>query len=287
APADLGENVRREIIQNLQEMGFQITSSHHEMAPAQHEIDFVGDRPDRAADQILTYKMAVKTVAKKHGLHATFMPKPVSGQYGSGMHIILKAFDSEGGDAFADPAARDGMSEQGRCFLAGILEHISGMSLVTNPLVNSYKRLVRGYDAPVDIGWSSRRSNRSALIHMGSRKGRMRLELRNPDCTCNPYLTLALCIAAGMDGIEKGLSLPEETELNLFKLSSRQLTEMNIDRLPRTMGEAIVAYEEDDFIRETLGREAWFSYLKAKRREWKEYRSMVSQWELDQYLSMY
>ena len=287
APADLGENVRREIIQNLQEMGFQITSSHHEMAPAQHEIDFVGDRPDRAADQILTYKMAVKTVAKKHGLHATFMPKPLSGQYGSGMHIILKACDGEGRDAFADPSAQGGVSETGRCFLAGILEHIRGMSLVTNPLVNSYKRLVRGYDAPVDIAWSSVRSNRSALIHMGSRKGRVCLELRNPDCTCNPYLTLALCIAAGMDGIERGLDLPEETEINLFRLSSRQLKEMNMDRLPRTMGEAIVAYEEDEFIRKTMGQEAWSSYLKAKRREWKEYRSMVSQWELDQYLSIY
>jgi glutamine synthetase len=161
------------------------------------------------------------------------------------------------------------------------------MALVTNPLVNSYKRLVRGYDAPVDISWSSGRSNRSALIHMGMRKGRMSLELRNPDGTCNPYLTLALIIAAGMDGIERGLDLPEETEINLFRLSSRQLREMHIDRLPRTMGEAIVAYEEDDFIRETLGRETWFSYLKAKRREWKEYRSMVSQWELDQYLSIY
>ena len=215
------------------------------------------------------------------------MPKPLSGQYGSGMHIILKACDDEGRDAFADPSLEGGVSETGRCFLAGILEHIRGMSLVTNPLVNSYKRLVRGYDAPVDIAWSSVRSNRSALIHMGSRKGRVCLELRNPDCTCNPYLTLALCIAAGMDGIERGLDLPEETEINLFRLSSRQLKEMNMDRLPRTMGEAIVAYEDDEFIRKTMGQEAWSSYLKAKRREWKEYRSMVSQWELDQYLSIY
>ena len=287
APADLGENVRRDIIQNLQEMGFQITSSHHEMAPAQHEIDFVGDRADRIADQIVTYKMAVKTIAKKHGLHATFMPKPRSGQYGSGMHLVLRAFDREGGDAFLDAQDPTGLSEQGKNFLAGTLAHIRGLSLVTNPLVNSYKRLVRGFDAPVDVCWSSRKSNRSALIHVCQKKDRVSLELRNPDCTCNPYLALALSIAAGLDGMERKLPLPAGTDRNLFQVSYEELRELKIERMPGTLGEAIAAYTEDPVIREILGGETRESYLKAKRKEWKEYRSFVSQWELDRYLSMY
>ena len=242
APADLGENVRRDIIQNLQEMGFQITSSHHEMAPAQHEIDFVGDRADRIADQIVTYKMAVKTVARKHGLHATFMPKPKSGQFGSGMHFVLRAFDAEGKDAFLDPSDPSGLSELGRAFLAGTLAHIRAISLVTNPLVNSYKRLVRGFDAPVDVCWSDRRSNRSALIYVSHKKDRVSLELRNPDCTCNPYLALALSIAAGLDGIDTGMELPAGTDRNLFQLSYEELRDLKIEGEWEGVGHCAIGY---------------------------------------------
>ena len=202
APIDLAENVRRDIVLNLEEMGFEIESSHHEIAPAQHEVDFQYEKGLKAADNILTFKMAVKSIAKQHGLHATFMPKPKAGVNGSGMHINMSLEDKLGKNLFADTDDKLGLSRLAYEFMAGILAHIKSMCLLTNPLVNSYKRLIPGYDAPVYIAWS-RATNRGQIVRIPSSRGAStRLELRSPDSAMNPYLALAACLAAGLDGIK-------------------------------------------------------------------------------------
>ncbi|WP_026497353.1 type I glutamate--ammonia ligase [Butyrivibrio sp. WCD3002] len=273
APADQGENVRRDIIMNLEELDFNITSSHHEISPAQHEIDFTEDNAEIMADKIMTFKMAVKTIAKRHGLYATFMPKPKEGINGSGMHINILCEDNVGKDLFADGSE---LSDTAKHFIAGILQHIKGMTLVTNPLVNSYKRLVPGYDAPVFISWSSSSSNRSALIRVHSAKSSgIRIELRNPDATSNPYLALALILAAGMEGIEKKLTPPDE-------LTAGQAA--GLTTLPETLGEAIEAYGNDSFVKDILGETVYTKFLDSKKKEWKNFRTCVTQWELKEYL---
>lgn len=232
--------------------------------------------------------MAVKTIARKHGLYATFLPKPAEGVSGSGMHINFLCRDRLGKNMFYDENDKRGLSETAYHFIAGILEHIRGITLVTNPLVNSYKRLVPGYGAPVDIAWSSKSSNRSALIRIPSRRGDMtRIELRNPDSTCNPYLAFALCVAAGLDGIERGLEPPEEVIDNLFKKSRKELESIKVGMLPQTLGEAIAWYEKDDFVREILGDQIFELFLDAKRKEWYEFRKCVSRWEIKEYLNKY
>lgn len=288
APADTGENVRRDIILNLEQMDFDVTASHHEGAPGQHEIDFHWENMDRAADMILTFRMAVKTIARKHGLYATFLPKPTEGVSGSGMHINFLCRDRLGKNMFYDKDDKRGLSETAYHFIAGILEHIQGITLVTNPLVNSYKRLVPGYGAPVDIAWSSKSSNRSALIRIPSRRGdSTRIELRNPDSTCNPYLAFALCVAAGLDGIERGLEPPEEVIDNLFKKTRKELESIKVGMLPQTLGEAITQYEKDDFVRGILGDQIFELFLDAKRKEWYDFRKCVSRWEINEYLNKY
>ena len=287
APADQGENVRRDIILNLEEMGFDISSSHHEIAPAQHEIDFKAEDAERTADMIMTFRMAVKTIAKKHGLYATFLPKPTEGISGSGMHINIQAEDKNGNNLFA---TGDGevISDTARSFIAGVLSHVKGMTLVTNPLVNSYKRLVPGYDAPVSISWSSSSANRSALIRIPSYRGNgTRIELRNPDATCNPYLAIALILAAGIEGIEKKMTPPEELGENLAHATFEQLRESGTEILPMTLGEAIHAYEQDDFVKEILGESIYNKFLDAKRAEWKDFRTCVTQWEIKRYLNLF
>ncbi len=287
APADQGENVRRDIILNLEEMGFDISSSHHEIAPAQHEIDFKAEDAERTADMIMTFRMAVKTIAKKHGLYATFLPKPTEGISGSGMHINIQAEDKDGNNLFA---TGDGevISDTARSFIAGVLSHVKGMTLVTNPLVNSYKRLVPGYDAPVSISWSSSSANRSALIRIPSYRGNgTRIELRNPDATCNPYLAIALILAAGIDGIEKNMTPPEELGENLAHATFEQMRESGTEILPMTLGEAIHAYEQDDFVKEILGESIYNKFLDAKRAEWKDFRTCVTQWEIKRYLNLF
>ena len=287
APADQGENVRRDIILNLEEMGFDISSSHHEIAPAQHEIDFKAEDAERTADMIMTFRMAVKTIAKKHGLYATFLPKPTEGISGSGMHINIQAEDKNGNNLFAKG---DGevISDTARSFIAGVLSHVKGMTLVTNPLVNSYKRLVPGYDAPVSISWSSSSANRSALIRIPSYRGNgTRIELRNPDATCNPYLAIALILAAGIEGIEKKMTPPEELGENLEHATFEQLRESGTEILPMTLGEAIHAYEQDDFVKEILGESIYNKFLDAKRAEWKDFRTCVTQWEIKRYLNLF
>lgn len=287
APIDLAENVRRDIVLNLEEMGFEIESSHHEIAPAQHEVDFQYEKGLKAADNILTFKMAVKSIAKQHGLHATFMPKPKAGVNGSGMHINMSLEDKLGKNLFADTDDKLGLSRLAYEFMAGILAHIKSMCLLTNPIVNSYKRLIPGYDAPVYIAWS-RATNRGQIVRIPSSRGAStRLELRSPDSAMNPYLALAACLAAGLDGIKNHIELPEPVVQNIYAMDEGTIKERGIDHLPETLGEAIDEFEEDVFLRNVLGDHIFYKYLEAKKEEWNVFRSQVTDWEIGEYLYKY
>ena len=287
APIDLAENVRRDIVLNLEEMGFEIESSHHEIAPAQHEVDFQYEKGLKAADNILTFKMAVKSIAKQHGLHATFMPKPKAGVNGSGMHINMSLEDKLGKNLFADTDDKLGLSRLAYEFMAGILAHIKSMCLLTNPIVNSYKRLIPGYDAPVYIAWS-RATNRGQIVRIPSSRGAStRLELRSPDSAMNPYLALAACLAAGLDGIKNHMELPEPVVQNIYAMDEETIKERGIDHLPETLGEAIDEFEEDVFLRNVLGDHIFYKYLEAKKEEWNIFRSQVTDWEIGEYLYKY
>lgn len=286
APNDFAENVRRDIVLNLEEMGFEIESSHHEIAAAQHEIDFASADALTAADQMMTFKLATKSIAKRHGLHATFMPKPKGNEYGSGMHLFMSLTDLDGGDAFADPADARGLSQTAYSFIAGILKHMPGMTAVLNPLVNSYKRFVPGYEAPVTVTWSTK--FRDSLIGIPNRMTKNTLiELRSPDGTANPYLSFAIVLAAGLSGIREGLSAPAPMDRNLARMDRVELAELNLQQLPMSLGEAIEAMNHDDFIQEILGKQIAKTYIKTKRREWDTYNAQVTQWELEQYLNKY
>ncbi len=283
-PIDLAENVRRDIVLNLEDMGFDIESSHHEIAPAQHEVDFQYETGLRAADNILTFKMAVKTIAKRHGLHATFMPKPKAGVNGSGMHINMSLEDLGGRNLFADDSDERGLSRLAYEFLAGILHHIKSMTILTNPLVNSYKRLIPGYDAPTYIAWSTA-SNRGQLIRIPSSRGAStRIELRSPDSAMNPYLALASCLAAGLDGIRRGLTPPEPVSRNVAGMTEEEIRSWGISQLPETLGEAIEEFEKDTFLQQVLGKHIYTKYLAAKKKEWDLFRSQVTDWEIGEYL---
>ena len=287
APIDLAENVRRDIVLNLEEMGFEIESSHHEIAPAQHEVDFQYEKGLKAADNILTFKMAVKSIAKQHGLHATFMPKPKAGVNGSGMHINMSLEDKLGKNLFADTDDKLGLSRLAYEFMAGILAHIKSMCLLTNPIVNSYKRLIPGYDAPVYIAWS-RATNRGQIVRIPSSRGAStRLELRSPDSAMNPYLALAACLAAGLDGIKNHIELPEPVVQNIYAMDEETIKERGIDHLPETLGEAIDEFEEDVFLRKVLGDHIFYKYLEAKKEEWNVFRSQVTDLEIGEYLYKY
>ena len=287
SPIDLAENVRRDIVLNLEEMGFQVEASHHEIAPAQHEIDFQYTDALRAADNIMTFKMAAKTIAKRHGLHATFMPKPREGMNGSGMHINMSLSDKEGRNLFADDQDALRLSRDAYYFMAGILKHMKTMTILTNPLVNSYKRLIPGFDAPIYIAWSPT-SNRSSLIRIPSPRGEStRIELRCPDSAMNPYLALAACLSAGLDGIEKKTGLPACVEGNMFTMEPEELRERNVERIPETLGDAIEAYSGDVFMKEVLGEHIYTKYLEAKEQEWRDFRAQVTDWEVSQYLYKY
>ena len=283
-PIDLAENVRRDIVLNLEDMGFEIEASHHEIAPAQHEIDFQYAECLVTADNIMTFKMAVKTIAKRHGLHATFMPKPKAGVNGSGMHVNMSLADEFGNNIFEDKEDALGLSKTAYQFLAGVLYHMKGMAILTNPLVNSYKRLMPGYDAPVYIAWSAN-SNRSPLIRIPcSRGASTRLELRSPDSAVNTYLALAACLAAGLDGIKKGMVPPASVNENIFDMTEEERRERGIEQLPETLGEAIDAFREDTFFQEVLGKHIYTKYLEAKEEEWRIFRSQVTDWEIGEYL---
>ena len=284
-PLDHGEGTRREICMALEQMGFEIEASHHEVAQGQHEIDFKYADALRTADNIMTFKLAVKTLAQKNGLHATFMPKPIFGINGSGMHTNMSLFQG-GKNAFYDPDDPKGLSKEAYSFIAGLLAHVKGMAAVTNPLVNSYKRLVPGYEAPCYLAWSA--SNRSALIRIPAARGQStRVELRSPDPACNPYLELALCLAAGLDGIEKGLTPPPEVTENIFDMNAAARKAHGIDSLPDSLEEAIHALVADPLVLDTLGEQVAANYLEGKRKEWEEYRTRVSSWEREKYIINY
>lgn len=286
-PLDLAENVRRDIVLNLEEMGFQIESSHHEIAPAQHEIDFQYAEGLIAADNIMTFKMAVKTIAKRHGLHATFMPKPKAGVNGSGMHINMSLADELGHNVFEDQGDELGLSRIAYQFMAGIMYHMKGITLLTNPLVNSYKRLMPGYDAPVYIAWSAA-ANRSQLIRIPSSRGAStRIELRCPDSAVNPYLALAACLAAGLDGIKKEMVPPAAVNDNITAMTKAQMKKLGICQLPKTLGDAIDQFESDPFAAEVMGEHIYTKYLEAKKEEWRQFRAQVTDWEIGEYLYKY
>lgn len=282
-PVDLGENARRNMCLNLEEIGYEVEASHHEVAPGQHEIDFKYADALTSADRIITFKLVVRSIAQTHGLHATFMPKPLMGVAGSGMHINMSLFQ-EGNNAFFDPSDPRGLSPTAYQFIAGLMRHVKGMCLVTNPLVNSYKRLVPGYEAPVYIAWSS--ANRSTLIRIPTSRGvGTRIELRNPDPAANPYLATALMLRAGLDGIKRQLTPPPEVLSNIFEMSEELRRTYEIDRLPGSLAEAMDEFSRDPLTVEALGEHAFQSLLRAKHKEWEAYRTTVHPWELERYLS--
>ena len=284
-PMDLGENARRDIVLNLEQMGFVVEASHHEAAPAQHEIDFKYDEALETADNIMTFKLAVKTVAKRHGLHATFMPKPKFESSGSGMHISM-TLRKYGENIFADYDDPKGLSLEAYYFIGGILAHIKGMTAITNPLVNSYKRLVPGFDAPTSITWSDNR--RTHLVGVPSGRGTdTRIELRCPDPSANPYLAIAVCLMAGLDGIRNRIMPPQSSELNFAALSPAEIRKSGIEQLPATLYEALNELKADDFIQIVLGERVCEKYIESKEKEWDEYKSQVTNWEIEQYLYRY
>ena len=285
-PNDLGENIRRDMVLTLEDMGFEIEASHHEVAPAQHEIDFKYDEALKTADNIQTFKMTVKTIAKRHGLYATFMPKPKFGISGSGMHINMSLATEAGKNIFADEKGKIGLSDDAYHFIAGIMKHARGMSAITNPLVNSYKRLVPGYEAPVYIAWSGK--NRSPLIRIPASRGNgTRVELRNPDPTANPYLVLALCLAAGLDGIKNKIEVPDSVDCNIYEMTPGERRAAGIENMPADLKEAVDCLVADEFLCSVLGEHITTKYVEAKMKEWENYTTRVSQWEIDEYLYKY
>lgn len=281
-PVDLGENARRDMVLNLEDMGFEIEASHHEVASAQHEIDFAHNGALQTADDIMTLKLVIKSIAKRHGLHASFMPKPKSGVSGSGMHINM-SMQKNGHNIFYDPEGELELSEDAYHFIAGILSHAKGITALTNPLVNSYKRLVAGYEAPIYIAWSV--MNRSPLVRVPAARGKgTRVELRCPDPACNPYLVLAVCLAAGLDGIKKKLVPPARVDRNIFEMTRNEKEALHIESLPQDLCEATRELEKDAFVRNVLGEHVSEKYIEAKYKEWENYRVQVTEWEIEEYL---
>jgi glutamine synthetase len=287
APKDLASDVRRDIIYGLEEMGFEIEASHHEVAEGQHEINFEYDDALSTADNVATFRTVVRAIAAQHDLHATFMPKPIPRINGSGMHTHLSLFTEDGENAFHDENDEFNLSETAKQFLAGILEHAPALSAVTNPTVNSYKRLVPGYEAPVYVAWSDR--NRSALIRKPAARvpAASRIEARFPDPSCNPYLALASLIHAGLSGIESGLECPEPVRENIYEFDEQKREEYGIETLPTNLGEAVDALEEDEEILAALGPHVAEKFVEAKHAEFSEYLVDVSEWELDRYLETF
>ncbi|MFC0214715.1 type I glutamate--ammonia ligase [Paenibacillus chartarius] len=285
APTDLGENCRRDIVLTLEEMGFEIEASHHEVAPGQHEIDFKYESAITAADQIQTFKLVVKTIARQHGLHATFMPKPLFGMNGSGMHCHQSLFTGNE-NAFYDESDKLGLSATARQYMAGILRHARALAAITNPTVNSYKRLVPGYEAPCYVAWSA--SNRSPMIRIPASRGlSTRIEVRNPDPAANPYLALAVMLAAGLDGIRNKMQLPPPTDRNIYVMTEEEREEQGIPSLPLNLKGALEELLRDDVLCDCLGEHALSHFYELKEIEWDMYRTQVHQWERDQYMTLY
>ena len=282
---DRGEICRRDICLCLEKMGFEIEASHHENAIAQHAIDFKYDEVLRTADNVMTFKYVVKNIANKHNLHATFMPKPIYGECGSGMHINISLF-KDGKNVFCDENDQAGLSGTAYSFIAGVMEHIKEITVLTNPLVNSFKRLVPGYEAPVYIAWSAK--NRSPLIRIPTARGSgTRVELRNPDPSANPYLAMAAVLQAGLDGVEKAMTPPPPKDSNIFDLTPAERKAADIHSLPKNLREAIKFFRDSEFAKQAIGEHVHSKYVEAKFEEWNEYTTRVSQWEIDKYLGKY
>ncbi|SCJ63555.1 Glutamine synthetase [uncultured Clostridium sp.] len=285
SPLEGAENARRDMCMMLEDMGFEIEASHHEVAYGQNEIDFKYADALTTADSIMTFKLVVKSVAQRHGVYATFMPKPFFGINGSGMHVNMSLM-KEGKNAFYDEGDKLALSKDAYSFIAGLMKHVKELAAITNPLVNSYKRLVPDYEAPVYIAWSAK--NRSPLIRVPATRGAgTRIELRCPDPSANPYLALACLLAAGLDGIKNNLTPPASIEKNIFDMSAEERHEEGIENLPGSLEESIKYMEESELIRKTLGDHTFYNYIKAKKIEWDEYRTKVTPWEIDNYLEQY
>jgi glutamine synthetase len=287
APKDLAQDVRGDIIYGLEDMGFEVEASHHEVAQSQHEIDFKYDDILTTADNVATFRAVVRAIAAQHDLHATFMPKPIPRINGSGMHTHLSLFTEDGENAFHDADDEFNLSETAKQFLAGILEHAPAITAVANPTVNSYKRLIPGYEAPVYIAWSD--VNRSALVRKPAARvpAASRIELRSPDPSCNPYLAFAAMIHAGLDGIENDLECPDPVRENIYDFDEAKREEYGIDTLPTNLGEAVDELEADEVVMDALGPHVSEKFVEAKRQEFQEYLVEVSEWELDRYLEQY
>ncbi|WP_017471965.1 type I glutamate--ammonia ligase [Amphibacillus jilinensis] len=285
APTDLGENCRRDIVLELEEMGFEIEASHHEVAPGQHEIDFKYSDAVKHADDIQTFKLVVKTIARKHGLHATFMPKPLFGVNGSGMHCNMSLFKGKT-NTFLDEDGELKLSKTAYQFIAGIIDHAQAFTAVTNPTVNSYKRLVPGYEAPCYIAWSG--SNRSPLIRIPASRGlSTRVEVRSVDPSANPYLALTALLAAGLDGIERNLEAPSPVDRNIYVMDKEEREANGVKDLPATLYEALVNLSNDEIITHALGEHLFEHFIESKEIEWDMFRTQVHPWEREQYIQMY
>ncbi|MCC7123395.1 MAG: type I glutamate--ammonia ligase [Acidobacteria bacterium] len=285
APVDLGEDVRREIVLALEQMGMRVEAAHHEVAPGQHEIDFHPDHVLATADNVSTCRFIVKNAALRNDLHATFMPKPIFGVNGSGLHTHQSLFRGDV-NAFHDEAAEWQLSRTCLQYIAGLLRHANGSCAITNPLVNSYKRLVPGFEAPTASAWSEK--NRSPLVRVPAARGAStRIELRTPDPSCNPYLAFAVMLRAGLAGIDGELDAGPPVNKNIYKMSHRERRHLRIDDLPANLSDALDEFEKDDLVRETLGEHIFQHFLEAKREEWDDYIRHVSPWEIDRYLGVY
>ncbi|MCM3237607.1 type I glutamate--ammonia ligase [Heyndrickxia oleronia] len=285
APTDLGENCRRDIVLELEEMGFEVEASHHEVAPGQHEIDFKYAHALKACDDIQTFKLVVKTIARKHGLHATFMPKPLFGVSGSGMHCNLSLFKN-GENAFVDPSGDLELSETAYQFIAGVIKHATNFTAVTNPTVNSYKRLVPGYEAPCYVAWSAR--NRSPLVRIPASRGlSTRIEVRSVDPAANPYLAMAVLLKSGLDGIKNKLKAPAPVDRNIYVMNKQEREDAGIIDLPGTLKQALDNLVSDEVMTSALGEHILEHFLEAKEIEWDMFRTTVHPWEREQYMQMY
>ena len=285
APIDKGEDARRDICLTLEEMGFEIEASHHEVAEGQHEIDFKYNDALTTADNIMTFKIVVKSIAARHGLYATFMPKPIFGINGSGMHTN-QSLSTKDGNAFYDKSGDLELSPIAYNYIAGIIEHMKSIVAVTNPTVNSYKRLVPGYEAPCYVAWSAK--NRSPLIRIPASRGAgTRVEVRCPDPTANPYLAIALMLASGLDGIKKGLTPPAAVNKNIFKMTPQEMADLGVSSLPGSLYDALQTFKADPLVKDTLGDHIFNVYQEFKNEEWDSYRTAVHPWEIDQYLTKY
>jgi glutamine synthetase len=284
---DLAVDLRKQTVRTLKNFGIQVEYSHHEVGPSQHEIDLRYDEALKMADSVMTYRLVVKEVAQMNDLYATFMPKPMYGEAGSGMHVHQSLFRGDS-NAFYDASDEFHLSAEAKGYVAGLLHHAPAICAVTNQWVNSYKRLVSGYEAPVYICWAHR--NRSALVRVpmykpGKEKA-TRIELRSPDPACNPYLAFSVMLAAGLDGIERGLELPDGVTDDVYEMSAAERAKCGIGQLPESLNEAVNRLEESELMRETLGGPVFEWLIRNKRAEWQDYRTQVTKWENDQYLPL-